>query len=119
MRVDQGGGPIERRGSALIVIVVVLAVLGIAVAGSVRPLVYEAETVSLRVETTRAFYAAESGAAVMVQTEVGDISGPSSGDTVVIEGSVIRYIQIPDVGVNAVVEGSSGSAIRRIELQFE
>ena len=61
----------QRRGSALVVIVVVLAILGIAVAGAVRPLIYEAETTTLRIETTRAFYGAESGAAVVVQSALG------------------------------------------------
>lgn len=109
----------DRRGSALVVVVMVLAILGITVAGAVTPLIYEAEVVSLRVETTRAFYAAESGAAVIIQAEVGGVDAPESGDEVVIEGSVIRYIQIPDEGVNAIVEGTSGSAVRRIELGFE
>lgn len=109
----------HRRGSALVVVVVVLAILGIAVAGAVTPLIYEAEAVSLRVETTRAFYAAESGAAVIVQAEIGGVDSPSAGDTVVIDGSVIRYIQIPSGGSNAIVEGTSGSAVRRIELAFE
>ncbi|MCA9304623.1 MAG: hypothetical protein KC996_10925 [Phycisphaerales bacterium] len=108
-----------RRGSALVVVVMVLAILGIAVAGAVSPLVYEAETVSLRVETTRAFYAAESGAAVIIQAEVGGIDPPGVGDEVVIGGSVIRYIQLPSDGTNAILEGSSGSAVRRIELSFE
>ena len=117
--IQQKKQPEQRRGSALIVLVVVMAVLGIAVAGAVRPLIYEADTVSLRVETTRAFYAAESGAAVVVQTSVGNITGPSDGDTVVLDGSVIRYIQMPTGGSSAIVEGSSGSAIRRIEMVFE
>jgi hypothetical protein len=108
-----------RRGSALVVVVVVMAVLGIAIAGAVQPLVYEAETVSLRVETTRAFYAAESGAAVIVQTAVGGITGPVDGDVVIFNGSAVRYIQMPIDGASAIVEGSSGSAVRRIEMMFE
>ncbi len=113
------GGVEQRRASALIVIVVVLAILGIAIAGVISPLVYEAATVSLRVETTRAFYGAESGAAVIVQSSLGAITPPADGDTVVLEGAVVRYIQMPSGGSSAIVEGSSGSAIRRIELQFE
>ena len=109
----------QRRGSALVVIVVVLAILGIAVAGAVRPLVYEAETTTLRIETTRAFYGAESGAAVVVQSVLGGITPPANGDSVVLEGAVVRYIQMPDGALSAIVEGSSGSAVRRIELLFE
>ena len=109
----------ERRGSALVVVVIVLAVLAIAVAGGVTPLIYEAEAVSLRVETTRAFYAAESGAAVLVQAYTGGVEAPAPGEAVEIDGSVIRYLQIPADGVNAIVEGASGSAVRRIELAFE
>lgn len=109
----------KRRGSALIVVVVVMAILGIAVAGAVTPLIYEAESASLRIETTRAFYAAESGAAVIIQAEVGGVEAPSAGDSVAIGGSTIRYLQIPSDGVNAIVEGASGTAVRRIELAFE
>lgn len=45
----------SRRGSVIVVLVVVMAILGLAVAGAVRPVRDESDLATLRVETTRAF----------------------------------------------------------------
>ena len=61
----------SRRGSVLAVLVVVLALMGLIVAGSVRPMRDESSLAAMRVETVRAFYAAESGTVITIQGYMG------------------------------------------------
>lgn len=106
----------NRRGVVLIVIVVVMAFMALVVAGSVRPVRDEAQLATLRVETTRAFYSAESGAIIVMKAMMQQATMPAAGASIDFEGQSIRFIQIPEPGVPAIVEGVSGDAIRRIEF---
>ncbi|MFK7759032.1 MAG: pilus assembly PilX N-terminal domain-containing protein [Phycisphaerales bacterium] len=109
----------NRRGSVLAVLVVILAVLGLVVAGSVRPVKDEATLAGMRVETMRAFYAAESGTIVLVSAYMGDAVMPLEGSEVVLNGQSIVFTQIPEQGGAAIVHGKSGDATRRIELVID
>lgn len=109
----------RRRGVVLIVVVLVMAILGLVVAGSVRPVRDEAELATLRVQTTRAFYSAESGAFVVMNAVAGRIPMPSEGDTLAMDAQSVRFVQLPDEEETAIIEGSSGDATRRIELSTD
>lgn len=115
----KAGRPQHRKGVVLVVIVVVMSVLALVVAGAIRPVRDEAELATLRVETTRAFYAAESGAFIVMNAVMGNIEMPAEGSTLNLEGQRIEFVQVPDTGPIAVIEGISGDAIRRIELTTE
>jgi len=108
-----------RRGSVLAVLVVVLALLGLVVTGSVRPLRDEATLATMRVETVRAFYAAESGAIITIQAYLGEAVLPVEGSQIVLNEQVIEFTQIPSLGGTVVIHGLSGDAIRRIELELQ
>lgn len=108
-----------RRGTVIVVIVVVMAILALVVAGAVRPVRDESDLATLRVETSRAFYASESGAIILMNAVLGNISMPISGSSITIDGQTIEFIQIPDDQGIAIVEGSSGDARRRIEFTTE
>lgn len=109
----------HRRGFAVAVILVVVAVLGLAVVGSIGPLGQEAEMAALRVETLRAFYAAESGMVVTIGTLNAGIEVPGSGDSVVIGHQTIRFVTVPEGVGEIVIEGASGWALRRVLLEVE
>jgi type II secretory pathway pseudopilin PulG len=109
----------DRRAVALVVIIVVMSVLALAVAGAIRPVRDEAELATLRVETTRAFYAAESGAFIVMNAVMGNNEMPAEGSTLNLVGQRIEFVQVPDVDPIAVIQGVSGDAIRRIELTTE
>ncbi len=109
----------RRRGMVLVVIVVVMAILALVVAGSIRPVRDEAELATLRVETTRAFYTAESGAFIVMNGVMGNAPMPKPGSSVELNGQTIRFIQVPDTSPIAIIEGVSGDATRRIELTTE
>jgi hypothetical protein len=104
------------RGTVLVVIVVVMAILSLVVAGAVRPVRDESDLATLRVETTRAFYASESGAIIMMNAVLGNAPMPSAGDSITLNGQTILFVQIPDAQGVSIVEGISGDAIRRVEF---
>ena len=101
------------------VIVVVMAMLGLVVSGSVRPVRDEADLATLRVETSRAFYAAESGGVVLMNAVLGRATMPADGDEVSLNDQVVVFVQIPDAQGVAIVEGRSGDARRRVEFVTE
>jgi len=109
----------SRRGSVLAVLVVVLALMGLIVAGSVRPMRDESSLAAMRVETVRAFYAAESGTIITIQGYLGESDMPVEGSELTINNQVIQFTQMPELGGTAIVHGLSGDAIRRIELNLE
>ena len=109
----------NRRGSALAVMVVVLALLGLVVAGTVRPLKDEAALTTMRVETVRAFYAAESGSIITIQGYLGSAPMPVEGTEIVLNDQRVVFTQIPGLGGTAVIHGKSGDAVRRIELELQ
>lgn len=109
----------KRRGVVLIVIVVVMAILSLVVAGAIRPVRDEAQLATLRVETTRAFYSAESGAFILMNAVMGQISMPDEGSTIDLQGQRIRFIQVPEDGASAIIEGICGDATRRVEFTVQ
>ena len=108
-----------RRGTILPVLVVVLALMGLLVVGSVRPLRDEATLTTMRVETVRAFYAAESGSMITIQGYIGSGTMPVEGSQIVINDQTIVFTQIPDDDGIAIIHGLSGDSIRRIELELQ
>ncbi|MHA7812687.1 MAG: hypothetical protein ACX94C_04750 [Phycisphaerales bacterium] len=117
---NKGSETVQRRGVVLVVIVVIMAILSLVVAGAIRPVRDEAEVATLRIETTRAFYAAESGAFVLMNAVMGRAEMPTEGDTLNLGGQTIEFIQTPgDDQPVAIIEGRSGDALRRIEMMTE
>ncbi len=101
------------------VIVIVMAILSLVIAGAVRPVRDESDLATLRVETTRAFYAAESGAIIMMNAVIGQATMPSNGDVIELNDQTIIFVQVPDAQGVGIVEGNSGDATRRIEFTTE
>ncbi len=110
---------LTRRGTVLVAIVIVMAILSLVIAGAVRPVRDESDLATLRVETTRAFYAAESGAVIMMNAVIGRAAMPNSGDRIMLNGQTVVFVQVPDAQGIGIVEGISGDATRRIEFTTE
>lgn len=108
-----------RRGAVLAAVVLLIALLNIAVIGSTVAAGDDARLGSLRVETMRAFLAAESGVAVVV-TEINAGRDPPDGAIALPNGEVM---EIDDGGgtppMDVQVTGSFGRAVRRIEISVE
>ena len=106
----------DRRGTVLVVIVVVMAMLALVVAGSIRPVREEADLATMRVETARAFYGAESGGVILMNAIIGRAQMPIEGDEIVLGVQRIGFMQVPGEDGVAIVEGVSGDARRRVEF---
>ncbi|MDF1808633.1 MAG: hypothetical protein P1U42_02965 [Phycisphaerales bacterium] len=109
----------SRRGTVLIVLVVIMAILALVVAGSVRPVRDESDIATLRVETVRAFYAAESGGIILMNGVIGQSTMPTEGTSIQLNGQQIFFVQTPESQPIAIVEGVSGDARRRISFTTE
>ncbi|HRQ72765.1 MAG TPA: PilX N-terminal domain-containing pilus assembly protein [Phycisphaerales bacterium] len=111
----------RHHGIALAVVIVVLAMLNLVVMGSVRPAGDEALMGAMRAETTRAFYAAESGAFIAVRAIVGGLEPPAVGSEQTIGVATVAFVGLPPTGEvgEIVVEGRSGEARRRLNLLVE
>lgn len=107
-----------RRGAGIAVIVVVLAILNIAVLGSVAASGDEAAMGAMRLETTRALYAAESGAIIAVRLTLEGSELPAAGTTLSLTNASVQFIAKPPTGRagNIVIIGTSGTARRRVTI---
>ena len=79
-RVWRSGKRPCRRGAGIAAVVMMLAMLNIAVIGSISASAQEADLGAMRAETTRAFYAAESGAVVVLKLTNEGLGLPAVGD---------------------------------------
>lgn len=108
-----------RRGVVIAVALLVVMVLGLTVAGSIRPLSQETDLASLRVETARAFYAAESGVTVYIAGINAGLTPPEPGETTATGSSSFSFIETGETDGRVTVEGRSGSATRRLTVIVE
>jgi Tfp pilus assembly protein PilX len=119
MSTDRQPAKRTRRGIVIAVALLVVMVLGLAVAGAIQPLSQESDLASLRVETVRAFYAAESGVVVHLAALNAGTPAPESGHMTTLGTSSFSYIEAGGPGGILTVEGRSGSAKRRVTLAVE
>lgn len=107
-----------RRGAGIAVIVVMLAIINIAVIGSVAASGDESQVGAMRLETIRAFYAAESGAVVTVRLTMQGLELPPAGSELAMSNATVAFEQMPVTGEagDAVIIGHSGIAQRRVKI---
>lgn len=110
-----------RRGMGLAAVILLLAMLNLAVVGSVAASGDEAEIGAMQVKTCQAFYAAESGAVVIVRCTNSGLTMPVSGATLALGGATVTFDTVPSAGAagDAVIEGSAGASLRRIRVTLE
>lgn len=109
------------RGVAVAALVVVLALINVVVIGTIAAGSEESEDAISRVESTRAFYASESGTRVALRCLSAGLAPPASGSTTSIGPAKVRYVLVPsETGSGTiVVEGVSGSAVRRTRVVID
>ncbi len=108
------------RGATVAAMIVVLALINLAVIGAIRSTGDEAQIGALRVETVRAFYAAESGATIAVRSLIAGWTPPTDGTVVSLGNAEAEFVFVPAGGVGVlVVEGRSGFGRRRISLELQ
>lgn len=109
-----------RRGMAIVAVVVMIAIIHITVMGAVTRGGAEADILALRIETVRAFFAADSGVIIWLREDAAG-STPDSGESVSIGSQKVLWVDSPEAGETGtlVVEGQSGRARRRLSVELE
>jgi Tfp pilus assembly protein PilX len=110
-----------RKGIVLVVMVLMLVMVHLLVMGALAPTRDEAQLATLRIETLRAFYAAESAAMLTLRSAIDGVDQSSNvGEVVQLAGATAHLLQWPQDGQGIVVlEGRSGGAARRVSIQLE
>ncbi len=111
----------SRRGVAVVAVVLVLVMINIVVISTLAAGSDESEDALLRVDSARAFYASEAGARVALRCLNGGLTPPKAGDELSLGTAKVRYTQVPAAAGSGtlVIEGVSGSAIRRTRVVVE
>ncbi|MEZ6243505.1 MAG: pilus assembly PilX N-terminal domain-containing protein [Phycisphaerales bacterium] len=110
----------SRPGMAVVIIVVILALISLVMIAAVGGGQADAQASALRVETMRAFYAAESGSVIVFKSVVDGDTLPAEGSQVTLGAETVEFIAVPPSGVGEVtVEGRSGFARRRVSIDIE
>lgn len=102
-----------------LVLVVLMSMATLLVVSSVRPAADDAYTAVLRVETARAFYAAESGLQILLRRASAGEALPEEGESLDLGSAAVRFVAVPTDTGEVVIEGSSGAARRRIRIEME
>lgn len=107
-----------RRGCGIAAVVLMLAAINLAVMGSVSASGSEAHVSALRIQTARAFYAAESAARVVIKCTNQGLPLPAANSTLTLGPASATYLSMPAAGQtgDAVIRASDGDTNRRLRV---
>ncbi len=112
--------PPRRRGAALAIAAIILAMLGILTLGVTAAAGDDAALATQRLAAVRAALAAESARAICLRQQAIDPAAPADGTFNLPDGSEAVVIQpfaaAPAPPGEAIVEGRHGGAVRRITI---
>ena len=108
----------RRRGGGIAVVLILLAVVNLAVIGAIRASGDEAQVGAMRAETSRAFFAAESGARVVLKCSTAGLTLPTAGTSLTLAPATCTYVSMPLLGQpgDAILQGQDGTAARRVKV---
>lgn len=110
----------HRRGTALVIAAVVLALLGMVTLGVAGATGDDAALATQRLSAVRAAAAAESARSICLRQFRHDPGAPATGEFPLPDGSLGVIVQpfgaFPDPPGEAVVEGRSAGAVRRMTV---
>jgi hypothetical protein len=97
-----------------------IAVINIAAVSVIRSGGDESESALLRAQSLQAYYAAESGAIVVVKLSKSSQTLPSLGSSLSIGNAVASYNAVPGSGGGTLeVSGSAGEAVRDVRVVYQ
>lgn len=108
----------RRRGAAIAAVIVLMAMLHLVVIGSVESSSDEAQWAESRVQSSRAFHAAESGLRIVIASVLNGQATPDEGTIVSVGAGEVEFVEVPDGGGSGevVLEGRAGHARRRLSV---
>ena len=79
---------------------------------------HEAQWAEARVQSERAFHAAEAGLRIIIASVLAGESPPVEGTVVSVGVSVVEFVEVPESGQSGevVLEGRAGTARRRLSV---
>ncbi|MEL6741811.1 MAG: hypothetical protein AAFP26_14255 [Planctomycetota bacterium] len=101
------------------VLVTLLSLSTLLVVATARPSAEDAYTAVLRVETIRAFYAAEGAVQVLLLAAAEGDALPIEGEVIPVGTAEATFVVVPSDTGEVIVEGRAGAAQRRISLLIE
>lgn len=110
----------SRRGAGVAAVVLMLVLLNLSILGVVGASGDDLSLAAMRLESCRAFYAAESGGAIATRLICDGQSAPV-GTTLAIPHAQVEFLSAPlaaEAGTIVVV-GLSGDSRRQIEIELE
>lgn len=116
---NRNGRSASRRGVVALVLVTLLSLSTLLVVATVRPAADDAYTAVLRLESARAFFAAEGAVQVLLRAAADGDGLPGEGDVHAVGVAQAEFIVVPADTGEVVVEGTAGAARRRIRLAIE
>lgn len=110
----------HRRGAGVAAVVLMLVVLNLAIMGAVSNSGDDLSLAALRLESSRAFFAAESGGVIVTRLLMDGRAAPV-GATLDLPHAQVAFISAPPASEpgTVVVQGTSGDAKRRIEIELD
>lgn len=110
-----------RRGAAVVLAVIVLAALNLVIVGSLAASAEESRVGAFRVDSVRAFYAAESGSMIAARLLGAAVELPELNTPVAVGAASFTLIEAPQPNTAGTVRivGRAGDASRRIRLTID
>lgn len=121
----QTGSPVCSRGTTIALAVVILAMIQLLIIGVLMASGDESEVRGLRVQTARAFFAAESGVVIAARAMTDNTGVPAEGAQVSLPDAQIEFVTTPastggsGADEELVVQGLSAAAVRRLRVDFQ
>jgi len=110
----------SRRGVAVVAVVILLAVVNLAVLAGLEAGADDASAAALRIETARAFYAADAGAIIVLRALSHGTAVPGAGTEIPLPSSSLMIVSAPGSGAGDVeIQGTSGLATRRVLITID
>lgn len=110
----------SRRGVAVVAVVILLAIVNLAILAGLEAGAEDSSSAALRIETARAFYAADAGAVVVLRALSHGTSVPPAGTEIPLPNASFMVLAAPDSGAgDVVIEGVSGVAARRVQITID
>lgn len=106
-----------RRGAAVVVVVIIIAMVSLAVMAGLGGGADDSFNAASRLETARAFYAADAATFITLRALSKGTAVPAAGSVITLPGAAATIVSAPSSGAGVVViQGASGLAARRVEI---
>lgn len=110
----------SRRGAVVLMVVVLLAMVNIAVLAGLDGGAQDSMSAAYRIETARAFYAADAGAFVVLHALSAGTAVPAAGTVITLPTASTTVVSAPASGPgDVVIQGASGLSTRRVQITID